>query len=84
MPLYTRQEARELGVLAQALTEAPGQRLAAEEVGRVGLLKGAPTSFKTFLSIVETAGLTEELANGGPYLVLAPIEGRVARWSAPE
>jgi hypothetical protein len=38
----------------------------------------------TFLAIVETAGLTEELTNGGPYLVLAPIDLAFATLAAPQ
>jgi hypothetical protein len=45
---------------------------------------GAPTSFKTFLNIVETAGLTEELANGRPYLVLAPIDLASSTMATPQ
>jgi hypothetical protein len=35
---------------------------------------GDLTLFETFLAAIKTAGLTEELASGGPYLVLAPTD----------
>jgi uncharacterized surface protein with fasciclin (FAS1) repeats len=33
-----------------------------------------PATFETFLAAIEKAGLTETLANGGPYLVVAPTD----------
>lgn len=39
---------------------------------------GAPTSFDTFLTAIKTAGLSEELAHGGPHLVLAPTDAALA------
>ena len=35
---------------------------------------GRPVSFDTFLALIETAGLSETLATGGPHLVYAPTD----------
>ena len=46
--------------------------------GKQLAMHGALTSFDTFLAAIKTAGLTEELAHGGPHLVLAPTDAAFA------
>jgi hypothetical protein len=46
------------------------------EIG--GSTEGSPATFDTFLSAVETAGLREALATGGPFLVYAPTDAAFA------
>jgi hypothetical protein len=39
-----------------------------------GIVHGGTWSFDTFLAAIKSAGLTDQLATGGPYLVLAPTD----------
>jgi uncharacterized surface protein with fasciclin (FAS1) repeats len=46
--------------------------------GKNLIINGTTASFDTFLAALKTAGLTEILATGGPYLVLAPTDAAFA------
>ena len=43
-------------------------------LGEVSSMEASPLTFNTFLSAVEIAGLSDVLATGNPYLLLAPTD----------
>jgi uncharacterized surface protein with fasciclin (FAS1) repeats len=45
---------------------------------------GVVVTFETFLAAIKAAGLTEKLADGGPYFVVPPTDGAFANLNLPK